>query len=57
MLINKSQDQLLSKVNLDLRNLVFSHEQLYVVLSCITNIIKLHIFLQNQKSHIINNII
>jgi hypothetical protein len=55
--INKSQSQSLPEVGFDLRNSVFSHGQLYVALSRVTNVSKLHVLLRDQASRTVENIV
>jgi hypothetical protein len=57
MSINKSQGQSLREVGLDLRNSVFSHGQLYVALSRVTDVSKLHVLLRDQASRTVENIV
>ena len=56
MTINKSQDQLLKKVGLDLRVPMFSHGQLYVALSYMTDVSNLTILLPEQAQGKTTNI-
>lgn len=55
MSINKSQGQSLPVVGLDLRNSVFSHGQLYVALSRVTDVSKLHVLLRDKTSRTVEN--
>lgn len=45
MTINKSQGQSLNTVGMDLRQPVFCHGQLYVALSCVTDLSKMTVLL------------
>lgn len=57
MMINKSQGQFLKTARLDLRVLVFSHGQLYVALSRMTNVSDLTVLLFKQANSKITNIV
>jgi hypothetical protein len=51
IIVNKTQDQSLNIVNVDLRMSTFFHEQLYVTLSRVTNVSRLCVFFsQNKKT-------
>jgi ATP-dependent DNA helicase PIF1 len=51
IIVNKTQNQSLNIVNVDLRMSTFFHEQLYVVLSRVTNVSRLCVlFSQNKKT-------
>ncbi len=51
IIVNKTQDQSLNIVNIDLRMSIFFHEQLYVILSRMTNVSRLCVlFSQNKKT-------
>jgi hypothetical protein len=51
IIVNKTQDQSLNIVDVDLRMSTFSHEQLYVILSRVTNVSRLCVLLsQNKKT-------
>jgi ATP-dependent DNA helicase PIF1 len=51
IIVNKTQDQSLNIVNVDLRMSIFFHEQLYVTLSRMTNVSQLCVLLsQNKKT-------
>jgi ATP-dependent DNA helicase PIF1 len=51
IIVNKTQDQSLNIVNVDLRMSIFFHEQLYVILSRVTNVSRLCVlFSQNKKT-------
>jgi ATP-dependent DNA helicase PIF1 len=51
IIVNKTQDQSLNIINVDLRMSTFFHEQLYVTLSRMTNVSRLCVFLsQNKKT-------
>jgi ATP-dependent exoDNAse (exonuclease V) alpha subunit len=57
MSINKSQGQSLPEVGLDLRNSVFSHGQLYVALSRVTDVSKLHVLPRDQTLRTVENMV
>ena len=57
MTINKSQGQSLKTLRLDLRVPVFSHDQLYVTLSRVTNVSNLTVLLLEQANSKTTNII
>ena len=57
MTINKSQGQSLKKVGLDLRVPVFSHGQLYVTLSGVTDVSNLTVLLLEQAHGKTTNIV
>lgn len=57
MTINKSQGQSLKNVSLDLRSPVFTHGQLYMALSCTTNVNNLTILLPEHAREKIVNIV
>lgn len=50
MIVNKSLKQLLKTLNINLQTSAFIHDQLYVILSCITNIQKI-IILPSKNGH------
>ncbi len=51
IIVNKIQNQSLNIVNVDLRMSIFFHEQLYVILSRMTNVSRLCVFFsQNKKT-------
>ena len=56
MTINKSQGQTLHTVSLDLQCLVFTHRQLYIVLSRATNVTNLTILLPEAAGEKTTNI-
>lgn len=56
MIMNKSQRQSLQKINLNLQKSVFTHDQLYVTLSHVTDVTHLHM-LQNSDVHKTKNVI
>jgi hypothetical protein len=49
IIVNKIQDQSLNIVNVDLRMSTFFHEQLYVILSRVTNVSRLCVLLSQNK--------
>jgi ATP-dependent DNA helicase PIF1 len=57
MSINKAQGQSLPFVGLDLRVDVFSHGQLYVALSRVTNANSLHVLVRNKRTRKVENIV
>jgi hypothetical protein len=48
MTINKAQGQTLTHIGIDLHKPVFSHGQLYVVLSCVTSCKHINVLLSND---------
>ena len=57
MIINKLQEQLLSIVNINLSLFYFSHEQLYVTLSRVTDVRRLLILFHLFKNQCIDNVV
>ena len=57
MTINKGQGQSLNRVGVDLRSSVFTHGQLYVALSRITDVDKLDVLLPEQSDSRVENIV
>ena len=57
MTINKAQGQSFEKVGIDLRSPCFSHGQLYVALSRVTNVSHLSILFKNPESEQTSNIV
>ena len=57
MTINKSQGQSLDRVGLDLQSPVFSHGQLYVALSRVTNPENLNVLLETPQSTTTKNVV
>lgn len=55
--VNKLQRQFLDMVRVDLESLAFTHGQLYVTFSWITNVSKLCIFFLKQRDKITSNVI
>ena len=57
MTVNKSQEQTLGIVGLDLRTAAFTHGQLYVAMSRITNVANLAILHTSQPPVVTQNIV
>jgi Helicase len=57
MTINKTQEQSLQKININLRQPVFTHSQFYVAFSRITNMANLDVLLPYRGNGIIKNIV
>ena len=57
MTVNKLQDQSLNTVGIDLHSSTFTHGQLYVALSRITNISGLSVLLSENGDNKTNNIV
>ena len=57
MTVNKSQDQSFNTVSIDLCSSAFTHSQLYVTLSRITNVSSLSILLSENGDNKTNNIV
>jgi ATP-dependent DNA helicase PIF1 len=57
MTIYKSQSQLLKRVSVDFRRPCFTHGQLYVALSRVTNISRLNVLLNNASNNCTDNVI
>ena len=57
MTINKSQRQSLNHVGVDLRTSVFSHGQLYVALSRVTQVFQLTLMVSDHETHHTSHIV
>jgi ATP-dependent exoDNAse (exonuclease V) alpha subunit len=57
MTINKAQGQSLDRVGVDLRLPVFTHGQLYVALSRVTDVDRLDVLLPEQSDTRVENIV
>ena len=57
MRVNKSQGQTLGIVGLDLQTAAFTHGQLYVAMSCITNIANLAVLHTSSSPVITQNVV
>ena len=57
MIVNKSQNQFLNIVDVDLRFSIFFHDQLYVALFRVTNVNDLHVLLFENAHDKIKNIV
>jgi ATP-dependent exoDNAse (exonuclease V) alpha subunit len=55
--INKAQGQSLQKIDIDLRQLVFTHGQFYVAFSRVTDIANLDVLLPYRGSGMVENIV
>ena len=57
IMINKSQKQSLQTVGVDLRTAVFSHGQLYVALSCVTDVHRLTVLNRSGRECHVQNVV
>ena len=57
MIVNKSQNQSLNTINVDLRRSAFFHGQLYVALSRVTDINELFILLPENNNCKTQNVV
>lgn len=57
IIVNKAQDQSLNTIGVDLRSSAFTHDQLYVTLSRVTNVIRLTILLTERGDEKTENIV
>jgi ATP-dependent DNA helicase PIF1 len=57
MTIHKSQSQSLKRVSVDFRRPCFTHSQLYVALSRVTNVSRLNVLLNNASNDYTDNVV
>ena len=57
MIVNKSQNQFLNIINVDLRFSIFFYDQLYVALFCVTNVDDLHVLLFENANDKTKNVV
>ena len=57
MIVNKSQNQSLNVVDIDLRLSAFFHDQLYVALFRVTNVDDLHVLLSENAHDKTKNVV
>jgi hypothetical protein len=55
--INKSQGQSLQTVGIDLQTAVFSHDQLYMTLSCVTDVDRLTVLNGPGRGRYMQNVV
>jgi ATP-dependent DNA helicase PIF1 len=57
IIINKSQRQSLQTVGVNLQTAVFSHDQLYIALFCVTNIDRLTVLNRPERGCHVHNVV